>query len=87
MITHRITVLTKQLNIVSLANAGANAVVLPTPGVGASIKVVNTTANDLKVFPAVNGIINSLGANAEFVMASNTRVEFCAASTTQWYTF
>ncbi len=81
------TVLTKQLNIVSLANAGANAVVLPTPGVGASIKVVNTTANDLKVFPAVNGIINSLGANAEFVMASNTRVEFCAASTTQWYTF
>jgi hypothetical protein len=81
------TVLTKQLNIVSLANAGANAVVLPTPGIGASIKVVNTTANDLKVFPAVNGIINALGANAEFVMASNTRVEFCAASTTQWYTF
>jgi hypothetical protein len=81
------TELTKQLNIVSLANAGANAVVLPTPGVGTSIKVVNTSANDLKVFPASSGIINDLGANVEFVMASNTRVEFCAASTTQWYTF
>lgn len=81
------TVLTKQLNIVSLANAGANAVVLPTPGVGTSIKIVNTSANDLKVFPASGGIINDLGANAEFVMSSNTRVEFCAASTTQWYTF
>lgn len=81
------TVLVKQLNIITLANAGANAVVLPTPGVGTSIKVVNTSANDLKVFPAVNGIINDLGANTEFVMASNTRVEFCAASTTQWYTF
>ena len=81
------TVLVKQLNIITLANAGANAVVLPTPGVGTSIKVVNTSANDLKVFPAVNGIINDLGANAEFVMASNTRVEFSASSTTQWYTF
>lgn len=81
------TVLTKQLNIITLANAGANAVVLPTPSAGTSIKVVNTSANDLKVFPAVNGIINDLGANAEFVMASNTRVEFSASSTTQWYTF
>ena len=81
------TVLVKQLNIITLANAGANAVVLPTPSVGTSIKVVNTTANDLKVFPASSGIINDLGANTEFVMASNTRVEFCAASTTQWYTF
>jgi hypothetical protein len=81
------TVLTKHLNIVSLANSGANAVVLPTPGVGTSIKIVNTSANDLKVFPASGGIINDLGANAEFVMASNTRVEFCAASTTKWYTF
>ena len=81
------TVLTKQLNIITLANAGANAVVLPTPSAGTSIKVVNTSANALKVFPAVNGIINALSANAEFVMGSNTRVEFCAASTTQWYTF
>jgi hypothetical protein len=81
------TLLEKHLNIVSLANAGANAVALPTPTVGTSIKVVNTSANDLKVFPAVNGIINDLGANAEFVMASNTRVEFSASSTTQWYTF
>jgi hypothetical protein len=81
------TVLTKQLNIVSLANAGANAVVLPTPLVGTSIKVVNTSANNLKVFPASGGTINGLGADAEFVMASNTRVEFSASSTTQWYTF
>lgn len=81
------TILAKQLNIVSLANSGANAVVLPTPLVGTSIKVVNTSANDLKVFPALGGTINDLGANAEFVMASNTRVEFSASSATQWYTF
>jgi hypothetical protein len=81
------TILTKQLNIVSLANAGANAVVLPTPLVGTSIKVVNTSANNLKVFPASGGTINGLGANTEFIMASNTRVEFSASSTTQWYTF
>jgi hypothetical protein len=79
--------LTKQLNIITLANSGANAVVLPTPLVGTSIKVVNTSANNLKVFPASGGTINSLGADTEFVMASNTRVEFSASSTTQWYTF
>jgi len=81
------TVLTTQLNIVSLANSGANAVVLPTPLAGTSIKVVNTSANNLKVFPASGGTINSLGADTEFEMASNTRVEFSASSTTQWYTF
>jgi hypothetical protein len=81
------TVLTKQLNIVTLANSGANAVCLPEPTAGTSIKVVNTSANNLKVFPASGGTINALGANTEFVMASNTRVEFCASSTTQWYTF
>lgn len=81
------TILTKQLNIVTLANAGANAVVLPTPNVGTSIKVVNTSANNLKVFPASGGTIDALGSDTEFVMASNTRVEFCASSTTQWYTF
>lgn len=81
------TLLTKHLNIVSLANSGANAVVLSTPLAGTSIKVVNTSANDLKVFPASGGTIDGLDPNEEFIMASNTRVEFCAASTTQWYTF
>jgi hypothetical protein len=79
--------LVKQLNVITLSNAGANGVSLPTPLVGTSIKVVNTSANDLNVFPAAGGTINGLSANTAFVMAANSRVEFSAASTTQWYTF
>jgi len=79
--------LVKQLNIVTTSNAGANGVSLPTPVVGSSIKVVNTSADNLNVFPADSGSINALAANVAFVMASNSRVEFSASSSTQWYTF
>lgn len=81
------TPLVKHLNIVTLSNAGANGVSLPTPLIGTSIKVVNTSANDLNVFPATGGTIDSLGADTAFVLVSNSRVEFNASSTTQWYTF
>jgi len=81
------TLLVKQLNIVTTSNAGANGVSLPTPVVGSSIKVVNTSADNLNVFPADSGSINALAANVAFVMASNSRVEFSASSSTQWYTF
>lgn len=79
--------LVKQLNIVTTSNAGANGVSLPTPVVGSSIKIVNTSADNLNVFPADSGSINALAANVAFVMASNSRVEFSASSSTQWYTF
>ena len=75
------------MNVVSLANSGANGVALPTPLVGTSVKIVNTRENELNVFPAIGGTINKLSTNTAFVMAANSRVEFSAATTTQWYTF
>lgn len=79
--------LTKQLNIITASSTGANSAVLPTPTAGTSIKIVNTSANSVNVFPASGGTINALAANAAFVLTSNSRVEFSASSSTQWYTF
>jgi len=79
--------LTKQLNVITASINGANSAVLPTPTTGVSIKIVNTSANSVNVFPAAGGTINSLAANAAFVLTSNSRVEFSASSSTQWYTF
>ena len=79
--------LTKQLNVITTSINGANSAVLPTPTAGTSIKIVNTSANSVNVFPASGGTINSLAANAAFVLTANSRVEFSASSSTQWYTF
>jgi hypothetical protein len=81
------TALTKHVNVVSTVVSGANGVRLPTPTAGMCVKIVNTSANTLNVFPATTGIINALSANASFAMAANARVEFAAASAGQWYTF
>ena len=81
------TVLSTHVNIVSTVVSGANSVRLPTPTAGMCVKIVNTSANTLNVFPATTGIINALSANAAFTMAANARVEFAAATAGQWYTF
>jgi hypothetical protein len=79
------TAITKQMNVVSTVATGAG-VVLPTAVAGMVITITNTSANSLLVYPAVNGIINSLAANAAFTQSSGSTLEFIAPTTTQWYT-
>ena len=81
------TPLTKHLNIVSTVIDTANGIQLPNPIIGASVKVVNLSANTVHVFPTANAAINILSANASYTMVSNARVEFCASGTAHWYTF
>ena len=79
------TAITKDYNVVSTVSSG-QGVVLPTAVAGMRFTVLNTSANALLVYPAVNGIINSLAANAAFSMAASGRLDFLATTTTQWYT-
>jgi len=81
------TPLIKQLNIVKVSTSGANSVVLPTPVSGTSIKIVNTSSANVNVFPASGAKIDLLDIDAAYVMVANSRIEFCAATDTQWYTF
>jgi hypothetical protein len=79
------TALSNSINIVSTVSVG-NGVRLPTAITGMEVKIINLSANSLAVYPATNGIINALAANAAFTLGANSRLEFIATSTTQWYT-
>jgi hypothetical protein len=79
------TALTKELNIVSTVLTG-NGVVLPTAVAGMILTITNTSANSVAVYPAANGIINALTANAAFTQPASATLQFIAPTTTQWYT-
>jgi hypothetical protein len=79
------TAITKEINVVSTVSSG-NGVVLPTAVAGMSIHITNTSANSLLVYPATNGIINSLSANAAFTHGAGATLTYLAPTTTQWYT-
>jgi collagen type VII alpha len=79
------TALSNSINIVSTVSVG-QGVRLPTSITGMEVKIINLSANSLAVYPATNGIINALAANAAFTLGANSRLEFIATSTTQWYT-
>ena len=79
------TAITKEINVVSTVASGAG-VVLPTAVAGMVITITNISANSLLVYPATNGIINSLSANAALTQVTNATLQFVAPTTTQWYT-
>jgi hypothetical protein len=79
------TVITKEINVVPTVATGAG-VVLPTAVAGMVITITNTSANSLLVYPAVNGIINALAANAAFTHPTLATLQYIAPTTTQWYT-
>ena len=79
------TAITKEVNVVSTVASGAG-VVLPTAVAGMEIKIVNTAANSLLVYPASGGTINSLALNAAHTIGANSMMlTYTATSATQWY--
>lgn len=81
------TQLSSYLNVITTSTAGANSVSLPVAIPGMMIKLINASGDDVEVYPDSGSNINDLLADESFTMASNSRVEFAAASSTQWYTF
>jgi len=79
------TVLTREINIVAVAAAG-EGVVLPAAVAGMVVYVTNNSTNNLLVYPASGGAINSLGTNAAFTQVPKATIIFIAPTTTQWYT-
>ena len=79
------TAITKEINVVPTVATGAG-VILPTAVAGMVITITNTSANSLLVYPAVNGIINALAANAAFTHPTLATLQYIAPTTTQWYT-
>jgi hypothetical protein len=80
------TAISRQYNVVSTVTAG-QGVVLPAATAGMRLTVFNTSATDLNVYPASGAAINSLAANAAYVLGGNTNaIDLVAVTATQWYT-
>lgn len=78
------TALTKTVNIVTTASA-AQGVKLPTAAAGINIKVVNTTAVTIVVYPNTSDVIDGGTTNAGVNLAPYSSVEFVAQDTQDWY--
>lgn len=78
------TPLTKSVNVISSASTGTG-VVLPSATAGMSIYITNSSANTVKVYPAVGASINTGSANASVDLSSNITVQLIAPTATQWF--
>lgn len=73
-------------NLVTGAD-GTKGVTLPTaPAAGTIIRVKNSSASALKVWPDPAATVNAIASNANISMAAQTSADFVAVSATQWYT-
>lgn len=79
------TPLTKSINVITSAATGTG-VVLPTATAGMSLYITNSSANTIKVYPAVGASINNGASNASVNLSSNVTTQFIAPSATQWFT-
>lgn len=78
------TALTKTTNIVTSATA-SQGVKLPAVVAGLSIKVVNTTAVTIVVYPNTSDVIDGGTVNAGVNLAPYSSVELVGQDTQDWY--
>jgi hypothetical protein len=80
------TTLTKELNVISTVNNSNEGVSLPAAAAGMVIYIINSTATDIKVYPALGAAINSLATNAAYTHTAGATLQYIAPSSSQWYT-
>lgn len=78
--------LARTLNRVAVVATAGDSVTLPPSSAGEAITLTNSGVNSLNVFPAPGEAINSLGANAAFVLANGKTVTFICYTAGQWFT-
>ncbi len=78
------TTLTKTVNMVTTATAN-QGVKLPTAAAGLTVKVTNTTAVTIKVYPNTSDVIDGGTVNAAVNLSPYSSVELIAQDTQDWY--
>lgn len=78
------TTLTKTVNIVTSATA-SQGVKLPTAAAGLNIKIINTTAVTIVVYPNTSDVIDGGTVNTGVNLAPHSSVELVAQDTQDWY--
>jgi len=75
------------VNITSATAGSATGVILPATVLNKNIALSNTTTIPVFVYPPSGSNINSLAANAAFLLASGGVVQFIGTSATNWISF
>jgi hypothetical protein len=78
------TLITNAINVIGTANSG-QGIILPAVS-GATITLVNSTANAVLVYPNSGAAINSNYSNVPLTLSPSVILQFISSSTTQWYT-
>jgi hypothetical protein len=78
------TALLSDYNVVTTTPA-SSGVALPLGTVGRRIIIVNSGANDLKVYPYSGAAIDALATNVAITLPVNGWMEFNASSITKWF--
>jgi len=78
------TLITNAINVIGTANSG-QGIILPAVS-GATITLVNATANAVLVYPNSGAAINSNYSNVPLTLSPSVILQFISSSTTQWYT-
>ena len=78
------TALTKTLNMITTATAN-QGVKLPTAAAGLTIKVINTTAVTIKVYPNTSDVIDGGTVNVGVNLSPYSSVELVAQDAVDWY--
>ena len=77
------TALTKSYNIVTAATTD-QGVVLPDAATGKTVRIINSTSVNIKVYPASSEAIDSLGANVAKNLAPGSSLDLVCASGSLW---
>jgi hypothetical protein len=78
------TALTKTVNMITSATAN-QGVKLPTAAAGLTVKVINTTAVTIKVYPNTSDVIDGGTVNVGVNLSPYSSVEFVAQDAVDWY--
>ena len=78
------TVLTKTVNMITTATA-SQGVKLPSAAAGLTIKVINTTAVTIVVYPNTSDVIDGGTVNVGVNLSPYSSVELVAQDDTDWY--
>jgi len=78
------TLLTKQINVIS-SGANANGVKLPNAIGGMSVIIVNTTANNIYIYPNSGASIEGYSVNIPIKQINSSTLQIIAVSNTKWY--
>ena len=78
------TALTKTINMITTATAN-QGVKLPAAAAGLTIKIINTTAVTVVVYPTISDVIDGGTVNVGVNLAPYSSVELVAQDTQDWY--